>query len=522
MEVDVYEQKETCDHVGSSRVVEGNKAECKMSIGPNVLTSSQGNITSVVTTDRQVSGDHSRPDKSVQQPEEMKLTQATLGQEISPTITSQKELYLYKDSGPYLVILRAQEGLISNIHPLKLGKILFDYNIPNIHVVKPAGKAKFEIHFKTYLDANRFLSSDFDNKYNCNTFIPTYHIHVKGILKNVAVEVTEEEIRQHSMCSENYSIKSVIRFNKKCQNESGEIEWRPSTTVMVTFRAQRLPKEIKLFYMVYSVHKYNSTVLQCRQCWKYGHTKKFCRNDVKCLKCAGSHQIQNCTEETATCGNCTLAHKANSADCPKYKIELAIIKKIDELKISRYDAIAIHQGKKTFTEIVAQQTLVKDSIGEAFPRLSPEREYTKEQPQDVHRPSQRSTTTQKWGGHPQKRRYEAQQSTPLKLVQRKNFSIVDIFQLDTDLFTNLVTLRKYIAMLYDGRAVYNVQELGLFDQGEALFHRGQLELVQLELIPMIFSNFDNGNDICYQVQQWASMESSASRTSGRLLKIIHC
>ncbi|XP_069699182.1 uncharacterized protein [Periplaneta americana] len=93
---------------------------------------------------------------------------------------------------------------------------------------------------------------------------------------------------------------------------------------------------------------------------------------------------------------------------------------------------------------------------------------------------------------------------------------------DTDLFTNLVTLRKYIALLYDGRAVYNVQELGLFDQGEALFHRGQLELVQLELIPMIFSNFDNGNDICYQVQQWASMESSASRTSGRLLKIIHC
>ncbi|KAJ4425436.1 hypothetical protein ANN_28051 [Periplaneta americana] len=213
----------------NSNISEVEKIDFVTTDLPAEIISCQVFPTKSESIENPVSVNSTRPDDLVQRPEMPALNQETSEMAFSQTTTHQKDLYSYRDSDPFLVILTAKEGLISHLYPLKLGKLLFDDQVPNIHVVKPAWKSKFEIHFKTYLDPNKFLMSDFHCKYRCNTFIPSYQIHVKGIIKNVAVDVIEDEIKQYSQCSEKYQIKLVIRFNKKIHNDKREIEWHPPT-----------------------------------------------------------------------------------------------------------------------------------------------------------------------------------------------------------------------------------------------------------------------------------------------------
>ncbi|KAJ4426388.1 hypothetical protein ANN_27202 [Periplaneta americana] len=271
---------------------------------------------------------------------------------------------------------------------MKLGKMLFDSNIPNIQVLKPAGRNKFEIHFTNYF---QFLISDFDSKYNCSTLIiPYYHIHCKGILKNIAKDIDMDDIVKFGTYNDNTTITHAYRFNQK-EIDQGERVWMPSTTVLVTFWSQLLPKDVKLFYTIHTVQKYNNKVLQCRNCNKFGHSPKFCHNTATCMKCASEHSVRECTSShemhneklfrlnydepdslqtlklvyirTTFCCirpysgdvlNCTLQHMSNNPECPKYKTELSILQKMADLKVSRYDAIAIYQGRRTFAEVTSQ------------------------------------------------------------------------------------------------------------------------------------------------------------------------
>lgn len=166
MELDAFGQEVNQDHVKISWESTSTSMDPNSSISdvekidfvttdlPAEIISCQVFPTKSESTENPVSVNSTGPDDLVQRPEMPAMNQEMSEMAFSQTITQQKDLYSYRDSGPFLVILMAKEGIISNLHPLKLGKLLFDDQVPNIHVVKPAGKSKFEIHFKTYLDAN--------------------------------------------------------------------------------------------------------------------------------------------------------------------------------------------------------------------------------------------------------------------------------------------------------------------------------------------------------------------------------
>lgn len=150
----------------------------------------------------------------------------------------------------------------------------------------------------------------------------------------------------------------------------------------------KLQNDLKLFYTLHKLHKYNEKVLLCRNCQRFGHSLKYCRNQTVCLKCSDNHQSKECQVTKYKCNNCGLAHMANSTDCPHYKTEVTILEKIEALKISRYDAIAIIKGRKTFADITAQLAAPQANFRDPFLTLS-----TSRRPNSTEQPQQPSTKT---------------------------------------------------------------------------------------------------------------------------------
>lgn len=68
---------------------------------------------------------------------------------------------------------------------------------------------------------------------------------------------------------------------------------------------------------------------QCGNCQQYGHTKKYCFRQPKCIKCAGDHASINCERkgrsDSVKCVLCEGNHPANYKGCSIYK-ELQKIK----------------------------------------------------------------------------------------------------------------------------------------------------------------------------------------------------
>ncbi|XP_075680679.1 uncharacterized protein LOC142646240 [Dermatophagoides pteronyssinus] len=84
------------------------------------------------------------------------------------------------------------------------------------------------------------------------------------------------------------------------------------------------------------------SVFQCFKCQKFGHSGNDCKNDTKCVNCAGDHETKNCKSTIHKCINCDrtnttkhqdsrrttemldINHRANNIMCPQYQKEIAI------------------------------------------------------------------------------------------------------------------------------------------------------------------------------------------------------
>jgi hypothetical protein len=58
-------------------------------------------------------------------------------------------------------------------------------------------------------------------------------------------------------------------------------------------------------------------------CQKFGHTKNYCRNKPRCVKCAEEHLINECPrkvrDDNVKCINCNAKHPANYRGCTVHK-----------------------------------------------------------------------------------------------------------------------------------------------------------------------------------------------------------
>ncbi|KAK2578236.1 hypothetical protein KPH14_001021 [Odynerus spinipes] len=90
-----------------------------------------------------------------------------------------------------------------------------------------------------------------------------------------------------------------------------------------------LTGRLNLGYRRYKVEEYVS-IVQCFNCWGYGHMASRCKKNGNCRKCGEEHKEKECKETEPICINCTnrmnkynitdtnIKHVANDRKCPCY------------------------------------------------------------------------------------------------------------------------------------------------------------------------------------------------------------
>jgi hypothetical protein len=107
---------------------------------------------------------------------------------------------------------------------------------------------------------------------------------------------------------------------------------------ILTFDSPALPKRVNCSWeRNVEVRPYFDNPMQCKNCWKYGHTTKRCKSAKLCSKCGANHEQTTCEQEMK-CVNCQKNHSSNDRKCYIYQREKYIIETAARLKISFKDA----------------------------------------------------------------------------------------------------------------------------------------------------------------------------------------
>ncbi|XP_022823652.1 uncharacterized protein LOC111354426 [Spodoptera litura] len=242
---------------------------------------------------------------------------------------------------------------------------LMKLNINNVKIggVKRLGRNRVSVEFVTHQDANSFLVNGMVAQ-SYVTSIPQFNITRMGIVRDVPVEWTENEIisniRVPAACG---AVIKARRMNRKVSTTNGT-EWKPTQTEVLTFDGQTLLKKVFCSSSALPVELYSYPTIQCYHCCRFGHTRTICRSKPRCFKCGQDHPGDGCQipAETATCVNCSGTHFANNKACPELGRQKSIKALMAEKSISYAEASQVFPTvKRSYAEVSRSVNLIDPS-----------------------------------------------------------------------------------------------------------------------------------------------------------------
>ncbi|CAL1687612.1 unnamed protein product [Lasius platythorax] len=252
--------------------------------------------------------------------------------------------------GPYDVIVQSGEGSSSSIDPIAVGRFLYSISKKDIVEIRKVGYSRINVQFRSRDAANGLITNSVlkDKKYK--VFIPLYRTSRKGIIRNVPLNMSDEEISRE--IDSNIVITSVRRLNRRrrhndpadlpCVNQDTNLV--SSKTILITFKGQTLPSYLYLYMVKHSVMPFVSRTSLCFSCFRFGHLSSQCKGHARCQYCGEkSHDnAEACPRRDgpAFCINSKGSHRASSPNCPEYiaqrKIrELAAVENISLVEASK-------------------------------------------------------------------------------------------------------------------------------------------------------------------------------------------
>ncbi|CAK1597680.1 unnamed protein product [Parnassius mnemosyne] len=179
-----------------------------------------------------------------------------------PDYIEKKHKYSNTDNAPFIVHVSKRVDDLSTgvvLKPIKFGHFLYHNNIKNVvsDGVKRIGRNRISVEFKSAADANCFIENPALAGAKYDTVIPSYNVTRMGIVRQVPVEWTLEELISSIEVPAGFgSIIKARRFNRKSVNENQSTVWIPSQTVVLTFSGQKLPSNIYCFFTSMPVKPY--------------------------------------------------------------------------------------------------------------------------------------------------------------------------------------------------------------------------------------------------------------------------
>ncbi|XP_055604296.1 uncharacterized protein LOC129752548 [Uranotaenia lowii] len=123
-----------------------------------------------------------------------------------------------------------------------------------------------------------------------------------------------------------------------------------TSTLILTISSTVIPEFIHFGFLRVRTRLYYPLPLLCRNCLKYGHTKKNCTSPLSCSKCSSqNHNSEDCKNHPF-CGNCEQeGHSPINRACPIWLAETAA------LKISTEKYIPIAAARKLIQQTNSKQ-----------------------------------------------------------------------------------------------------------------------------------------------------------------------
>lgn len=235
-----------------------------------------------------------------------------------------KNRFRPEHKGPYFVFVEGKDNTkIGKIHPMSFGKWLFqNLNKKNeVMNIQSVGLNRIKVVTKTQETANTIVELDIFKEKNLLVYIPDFLIHKTGVVRNIDVNIDEDEILG-AMDSTIPPVR-MRRITRKSTNSNGMPVYFKTGTCFIEFDGQHLPDHISIYGHRCRVDPYVPPVRQCTECHRIGHIKTQCKSAARCLKCASTeHKTESCTEgaqATLPCINCKeIGHDASSKKCPVY------------------------------------------------------------------------------------------------------------------------------------------------------------------------------------------------------------
>lgn len=214
----------------------------------------------------------------------------------------------------------------------------FREDIKEIESIKMINKTTAEIRTRRE-EACRCIFNKYENteKEKFKMYIPRRAEERWGVIKewSHSLKELEEEIE------EGQNVIGLERLKKRTKVENG-FEWQETMMILVKFGGCNLPTKLMIMegMLALNVVPYIKSVKQCFNCFRFGHTKKWCReSEKKCLRC-GENFHGDCLKETK-CINCGGNHTALDRSCGFSQLEIATN------KIMAYKNLSFQEARST-------------------------------------------------------------------------------------------------------------------------------------------------------------------------------
>ena len=190
----------------------------------------------------------------------------------------------------------------------------------------------------------------------------------KGVVHCPAIDSMSIDEILAELQESGQKVKEVYRINKRGRNGPEKTH-----TYIFTFDRPNIPKTVKIGVLREKVRLYIPKPRRCFKCQQYGHGQNNCSHETVCCKCGevDDHDYDRC-DHNVCCYHCGDSHEASSMECPKWKLEEAIIRlkfteniKQGQAKTRVYDKFPdlvqklkheTYKKKQTWSEVAASPT----------------------------------------------------------------------------------------------------------------------------------------------------------------------
>lgn len=257
----------------------------------------------------------------------------------------------------------------SNLASVKLAKEMIKSYKDQIEIIL-LNKNKVQLSCKSALIANKIIKRTLEAK-DLNFFIPQQKVEVKGRIympKNVSEKEAYEGMTVKNRINTSAPLPSIVEvyrvpyFDK--DPVSGAVNKSDSDFMLVSFCGSHVPTHV-LFEdaLLIPVQAYFEPILQCKNCWFFGHSKRACRGKEKCVSCGKIHSDE--CKDPLYCVNCKGHHRSNDKKCPEFlkRKDLARARALKTVPMAEVQSIPTPASFNIFSNInfpgLASKNVVK-------------------------------------------------------------------------------------------------------------------------------------------------------------------